>query len=108
MSIISSVKDFTIALCTNIIVNAQYRNIRLKKVFLKSEIIKKKIIIYFVFKLMTSYFGVRKNLLIVEERERVQWLYAWEVCPSQSRFPGTTERDQANHIQVSLATVLYH
>lgn len=69
---------------------------------------KKRIIIYLGFKLMKSYFGVRKNLLIVEERERVQWLYAWEVCPSQSRFPGTTERDQANHIQVSLATVLYH
>lgn len=46
--------------------------------------------------------------MIVEEREGVQWLYAWEVCPSQSGFPRTTERDQANHIQVSLATVLYH
>lgn len=62
----------------------------------------------FVFKFVTSYFGVTKNLLIVEEREGVQWLYAWEVCPSQSWFPRTTERDQANHIQVSLATVLYH
>lgn len=79
----------------------------LKKFVLKVKF-KKRIIIYLGFKLMTSYFGVRKNLLIVEEREGVQWLYAWEVCPSQSGFPRTTERDQANHIQVSLATVLYH
>lgn len=95
----SSLRDFTVALCINI---------TLKKVFLKSEIKKKKLLYILFSKLMTSYFGVRKNLLIVEEREGVQWLYAWEVCPSQSRFPRTTERDQANHIQVSLSTVLYH
>lgn len=68
----------------------------------------KKIFAYLFSNLWQAIFGVRKNLLIVEERERVQWLYAWEVCPSQSRFPRTTKRDQANHIQVSLATVLYH
>lgn len=76
-----------------------------KKVYHKSE---KKNICVFVFKFVTSFFGVAKNLFIVEERERVQWLYAWEVCSGQSWFPRTTERDQANHLQVSLSTVLSH
>lgn len=58
----SSLKDFTVALCTNIIVNVQYRNIRLKKVFLKSEI-KKKNYYIFCFQINDKLFWSKKEFV---------------------------------------------
>lgn len=56
----SSLRDFTVAPYTNIIVNAQYKNIRLKKV---SHYSGKKNICIFVFKFVTSYFWSKKEFV---------------------------------------------